>query len=98
MATPVWHAGVPHHIKTVVYFITLLNQRLRLHIKLAHLLMCTQADLHSFAVSADTSVVFYVSDKIRLIKWLVHDSDIDAETDLSYFLPVLTDKGKSVWW
>jgi len=58
--------------------------------------LCTQAnDLHSFAVSADASAVFYISDKTQLIKWLVGDSDVAAETDLSASLPALADKGKS---
>ena len=50
-----------------------------------------QPDLHSFAVSA--VVVFFVADRTRLIKWLVTDSDIAAEIELSTALPALTDEG-----
>jgi len=46
-------------------------------------------------VSADASAVFYVTDKTRLTQWLVGDSDIAMETDLSAALPTLTDPGDS---
>ena len=55
----------------------------------------SQVELYSFVVSADASAVFYVTDKTRLTQWLVGDSDIAMETDLSAALPTLTDPGDS---
>jgi len=60
------------------------------------IIVYTQADLHSFAVSADATVVFFISDKTQLVKWLVKDSDVAAIIDLSASLSAFTDEGNAV--
>jgi len=54
----------------------------------------SQDDVRSFVVSADASVVFFVSNKTQLIKWLVNDSHIAATTDMSAALAAMTDEGR----